>query len=196
MRSRSVSEPVEVVTPSVAGPTVRTCVLLLSTHFVLGVVGSDSGAIITAHAVGSSIVAIWLVATTSNIEVVLTCATYVAGSEVFWRLPGSRAPWMWGTYLAIVVLLVGWYRLVRGKVRLVPLAYLACLTPSVALILSADIGLVRDRISFNLAGPALLGVSVIVCSWVRSSQDAADQLLWWLVAATRPRRTACARRSR
>lgn len=164
--------------------TTPKCLALMSAHLLVGFISSDSGTLISVHAAVTTAVVLWLAASTSNIGVVLTCATYAAASEVFWRLPDSRVPWMWGTYLATVVLLIGWYRLIRSRADLVPLAFLVCLIPGAALtVLSVDVGTARDRLAFNVAGSLLLVISVITCSRVRSTREGLDHLLWWLVAA-------------
>lgn len=162
-----------------------TCTALLCAHMLIGFVASDSGAIITAHAAVTTVIAVWVVATTSRIGVVLTCAAYVVGSEVFWRLPGATVPWMWGTYLASALLIGGWFRLIRAKADIAPMAFLACLAPGAALtVLSSDLDTARDSLAFNISGPVLLAVTVSVCSRIRSTREGVERLLWWLVAAT------------
>lgn len=153
-------------------------------HLLVGIAASASGRVVTIHAIAVTAVVLWLAVTSTDLGVLLACGAYVSTSEVFWRLPGSSVPWMWGTYLAIVVLVVGWTRLLNARVSLIPMAFVICLVPGVAIaVTSTGLAEVRERLAFNLSASILLAISWTVCSKMRSTLDGARILMAWFLAA-------------
>lgn len=94
--------------------------------------------------------------------------SYIAGSEVLWRMVRAGVFWEYGKYACSVVLLIALARTrIRRNVALVVL-YFALLLPSIALtVLALDLDEARQQISFNLSGPLCLTLCVVFFSNLR-----------------------------
>lgn len=138
-------------------------VVFLVGHAALGVLVSEVRFAATAYAAGTILAATAIAFTTRQVGRIAAVAAYLAVSDVLWRMTKASVPWEGGKYFAIFALLIGYFRFVDRPRRVaVPVAFLAMFVP--AALLSVDIlglGAARDQVSTNVAGPALLCVSVV-----------------------------------
>jgi hypothetical protein len=150
----------------------------LAAHVVLGVSMDDYPQAATAHPLAAMAAGLWWALTRRNQYRVALAAAYIMGGEVLWRMTDARIPYE-SAKLAIAGLFgIG---LLRRGVRRIngPAAlYLLLLAPS-ALLTAANLplGLAREQISFNLAGPLALGLSVMFFTGVRMTEQQFLKLL-------------------
>lgn len=152
-------------------------------HAVLGVLMTRYGAIATAHALVTLLVAVAVAALTPWTEHIAYAAAYVTGAELLWRISDAAVFHEVGKYAVILILGIGLLRL-GGRQRIVlPLAYLAVLLPSIVLTIDR-LGLAgtRQEVSFNLSGPAALAVSVLFFGRLQTTWATIRHLLWTLIA--------------
>lgn len=117
-------------------------------------------AVSTVHAILTLSIGILLAALTKRLEHIAYVGTYIAGSEVLWRMTKAQVFWEYGKYAVIAVFLVTIVRVRFFKGPFLPLIYFALLLPS-SLFLSETQGWedVRQNLSFYLSGPLALTVS-------------------------------------
>lgn len=163
-------------------PTSKAVIIVgyVVAHALLGLVSTEVRAVATVHGVVTVLVAVAVAFTAPRIDRIIVMGGYVAMCDVFWRMTRNQLPWEAAKYTAILVLLVGFVRFVRQPKRTAaPVAYFALLLPAAALsVVYLSPGEARSLIAANLAGPALLAVSVVVLRQVVASETEVARLLW------------------
>jgi O-antigen ligase len=151
-------------------------------HVVLGVLMHQYPMLATAHALIVIAAAIGVAALTPWSDNIAYAAAYVVGAELLWRITDAQVFHEVGKYALILILGIGLLRLGGGRKVAMPVLYLAVLVPSVILTIDAY-GLSRalEEVSFNLSGPAALGVAVLFFSRFRADPSTVRRLLWALV---------------
>lgn len=140
--------------------------------------------LVNLHGLLVASAALWIAISATDLERVLGMACYLTMCEVFWRLPGTKIPWFGGPYLALAVVLLGWFRLVRGRLDRLALCYLLCLIPGAAVTFaSRDISDARDALVFNLLGGVVLALFFGFCSRLKAIPLDLNRLCWWILAA-------------
>lgn len=148
-----------------AGSYSLRVIIFLLAHLPLALAMESFWPLATAHAVLVTLAGVrWALLGRSRL--VIITLTYIAGSEVLWRMTEARVFWEYGKYalaLVAIVAIVAEWRRAGGRPRAYePLALLAALLPAIALAL-LDMGLDEafDQISFNLSAYLALAVAAL-----------------------------------
>src|SRR4051794_20829390 len=98
-------------------------VALIGLHVLLAVIVRDSPAAAGLHAAVVAAVSLW-VAINGRALAAASCAAYVVGAEVLWRMCNAPIFYESGKYLVVLILVVSLLRMGRrGVWRLAPLMY-------------------------------------------------------------------------
>ncbi len=139
--------------------------IALALHGILGIAFMNSPALSTLHALLTLAVGVGLGLMSRSPLNAVCAASYAAGAECVWRLTHAQVFWEFGKYSAVVILLVALYRMVRPRMHGAAALYFLLLLPSAVITISElPLDDARQRLSFNLSGPLLLTVGVIVFS--------------------------------
>lgn len=141
---------------------------LVAFHAVAGVLMRRYSSIATVIAAVALLGAIFFALMVRRPVHILCIAGYVGGSEVLWRMTRASLPYETGKLAVMVILVIGLFRMKKPKAPMNAIGYILLLVPGAVISYfnwSWD-GFV-DAISFNLAGPIVLGVAVWFCSNVR-----------------------------
>jgi O-antigen ligase len=158
-------------------------VAFVAAHVVLGIAASQVPMVATIHGALTALTAVILAFTSPRIDRIVAAAGYCAMCDVFWRMSKSAMPWEASKYLSLLVLLIAFFRFVkRPHDTQLPALYLALLVPSclVGLVLLGP-SVARDQISLNIAGPALLGVGVILMRQLIGTERELSFIFWAMV---------------
>lgn len=177
------------VAPSVAvarrapGSPILWVLAFVGSHVLLGVICSQFRVVATLHGVATVAVAFGLALLSKRVDRVLAIAGYCALCDVFWRMTKSAMPWEGAKYLAGAILLIAFFRFVSRPKRIsVPIAFLVLLVPScITAIVVLGPAEARGQISANIAGPALLVISVMMFRQVIASESDVGRFLWVLL---------------
>jgi hypothetical protein len=162
---------------------VSICILVLA-HGAAALIFDDHSGLARLHAYGLLVAALWVTLLGNRVDRVVYLATYIAGTEVLWRMVSAPIYWEFSKYALSLVLLLGLFRFhPQRRNLLMPLLYLVVLIPSVLLAFeqSVQLGGVRDALSFNLSGPMSLAISVMFFRQLRFTPVQANNVLWALV---------------
>ena len=140
----------------------------LASHALLGLALIRFEALATVHALLTLGIGVVLGLMSRSAISSICAASYAAGSECLWRLTHAQIFWEFGKYSAIVILLVALYRMNRPRMNTGAAWYFLLLLPS-AVITFSELPLddARQRVSFNLSGPLLMAVGIVVFSNLR-----------------------------
>lgn len=153
-------------------------------HVVLAVLMRAAPQLATAHAVACLLIGLVVAGTTRRMGNVAAVAGYIVGCEVLWRMSKATVFWEFGKYALASVMLVALVRIGARRNRVLAIACFALLIPSVALtFVTLDLDAARQEVSFNLAGPFALTISVLFFSNIRLT---ASQLLTTFLALVAP----------
>jgi len=137
----------------------------LALHGLLGIALMSSETLATLHALLTLVAGIGLGLMSRSPLSAVCAASYAAGAECVWRLTHAQVFWEFGKYSAVVILFVALYRIVRPRMHGAAALYFILLLPSAVITISElPLDEARQRLSFNLSGPFLLAVGVIVFS--------------------------------
>jgi hypothetical protein len=170
---------------SVYAPANRQLIFVISflaIHIPLGLIMSWVGAVAMVHAWVTVLCSLILVLRSRQFVTAAYAGAYIIGAEVLWRMTDSRFFWEGGKYTIACLFIIALLR--RGLFRHItlPLIYFALLIPSALLTLSEmDVEESRAMLSFNLAGPLSLMVSVWYFSNVKFSREQFLRVLLLLV---------------
>jgi O-antigen ligase len=143
-------------------------VAALSAHAILGLYLMRLGSLATLHALVTLGVGVALGLISRTPAAAVCAAAYAAGSEAVWRLAHAQVFWEFGKYSSAVILLAALYRLPRPRIHGAAALYFLLLLPSAVITYSGlPFEQARQRISFNLSGPLLLAVAILVFSNIR-----------------------------
>lgn len=170
-----------------ASPNVRIFLFLLA-HVPLAALVSASPWAATAHAALAVLYGL-RAALLKRPHQVAYAVTYIAASEVLWRMAQAHLLWEFAKYaivLIIFVALVGEWGRDAGQHRLRtvwPVLLLLALTPGAVLtIMEVGLGEARDPLSFNLSGHLAL-IMLALYLWARPmNRDVAVRALLALLA--------------
>ena len=147
-------------------------------HIVLGIMIYFIPIMATIHAWTTFVVGLWVAAVGRKIERIAYVGGYIASAEIIWRMRHAHVVWEFGKYALVAIFFIGALRTSRFKGAALPAIYFALLCPSIiVLMLSEDLLFVRNEISFNLAGPLALAVSVWFFSGVKLTSQQFRRLL-------------------
>lgn len=136
-------------------------------HIGLGFVLRPMPVVAVSHAIGCAVVGV-VVALRRPLADVAVPVSYIAGSEVLWRMTRTPIFWEFGKYAITLVLLVALLRLRAPRNRALAIGYFLLLAPSCVLTFFAlDTVGARQQLSFNLSGPLTLALCVLVFSNIR-----------------------------
>ncbi|MGE0433705.1 MAG: O-antigen ligase family protein [Planctomycetota bacterium] len=144
-------------------------VILAAFHVVLGVAMHRLPVIGQVHAWCALTFALYLGLTRIHPSRVIAVCFYITGSEVLWRMCQVPIRWEFGKLALIAIAVVAILRRGYARLPVLPLLYVALLTPSVVLTM-AD-GDILDAVrtaTFCLAGPAALFFMAWLCSHCRT----------------------------
>ena len=117
----------------------------------------------TIHAIITFIVGIYFAATDDKPYRAIYTIGYILGVELLWRGTGTNIFWEFGKYSTLFIITVLFFRSLHlQKYDLRGLLFIVLLVPSSFLLKSFD----REAISFALAGPFVLGISVMYFSQI------------------------------
>jgi O-antigen ligase len=141
---------------------------LLLAHAVLGLVLMRFPSVATVHAFAALAAGVALGLISRSPRSAVCAAAYAAGAECLWRVTKAQVFWEYGKYAVAAILLVALYRLERPRISGSAVLYFCLLLPSAVITLSElPMNDARQRLSFNLSGPFLLAVGVLVFSNLR-----------------------------
>jgi O-antigen ligase len=142
--------------------------LLLAAHAALGLVFMRFQGLATIHALVALAGGLALGLISRSPRSAVCAAAYAAGAECLWRVTKAAVFWEYGKYAVAAILLVALYRLERPRIHHSAVLYFCLLLPSAVITLSElPMDDARQRLSFNLSGPFLLAVGVLVFSNLR-----------------------------
>jgi len=172
-----------------ASPNVRIFLFLLA-HVPLAVLASASPWVATAHAALAVLYGL-RAALLNRPQQVVYAVTYIAASEVLWRMAQAHLLWEFAKYaialIIFVALVVEWGRS-AGECRLRtawPILLLVVLIPGAVLtVMQVGLGDARDSLSFNLSGHlALIMLSLYLWARPLDRESAVRTLLALLAPA-------------
>lgn len=171
----------------VASPNVRIFLFLLA-HVPLAALASASPWAATAHAALAVLYGL-RAALLKRPHQVAYAVTYIAASEVLWRMAQAHLLWEFAKYAIVLIifvaLVVEWGRDAgERRLRTVwPMLLLLALMPGAVLtILEVGLGEARDPLSFNLSGHLAL-IMLALYLWARSmDRDVTVRVLLALMA--------------
>jgi hypothetical protein len=159
---------------STVGPAtfdLQKYLLLIGLHVLLGVLCKQSALIATAYAWSTLLFGLAWLSSQRQPEKFAAVAAYIMGAEVLWRMTKASAPWEFGKYALIVILLLGCQRARPLRMYSTPYWYFLLLVPSCFFTWSdLEFGLARRQLSFNLSGPLSLAISIAFFSRLRVDQ--------------------------
>ena len=146
-------------------------IAFFAAHVLLAIVMRRTHSVGTLHAVGTLLAGLWCAIRGRHLERVAYIVSYIAGSEVLWRMSGAEIFWEYAKYATVAIFLIALLRLGRLNGSRAGGLYFFLLLPSASeTILNLDAGLARRQLSFNLSGPLALMVAVWFFSNVKLSK--------------------------
>lgn len=169
---RTISWPVEGLPPllgELPKTTSRISIIMLAIHVPLAAAMYLSRSVATLHALSIFLLGILFLAKRRN-DLVFNMVGYVAGAEVLWRICSAQTNHEFAKYLGAFLLVGIGLRNLNFRRQPWVVFYFLLLLPSVFITLDElPLSIARKRLSFNLSGPAVLAISVIVMSNLRIS---------------------------
>ena len=154
-------------------------------HSLLAVLLRQDPSVATAHAILTCAVAVWALLQWNTLGIACA-ASYMAGTDVLWRMTGAHVPWELSKYLVALVCLGGIVRLGRAaRWNAMALTYILALLPSIVVLLETYRGGLREvaqPLSFNLSGPLSLFAGVWYMSQLRLTRHDVRKLLGSMIA--------------
>jgi hypothetical protein len=151
-------------------------------HAALAIAGKRVGAIALLYPIATVLVAFFIAANSKRSDRIICAAAYVAGAEVVWRMTGGILFYELGKYIVLAMFLIALARLRQARPHVLALLFVVLLIPS-SLISIRLLGLrdAREALSFNLAGPVMMGVAVWFLSHVSLTLEQWKRVLLTLV---------------
>lgn len=141
---------------------------LFAGHAVLGILMGDYAIVATIHALACGFVGVVHALTTRRLRTIPVVVSYIAGSEVLWRMNRADVFYEFGKYVVGAILMIAMLRMRTPRNRALALTYLGLLLPSVLMTFNAlDVGVARQEVAFNLSGPATIALAVIFFSNIK-----------------------------
>lgn len=132
-------------------------------HIVLGVAATQVSAVVLFWALIVLLYqGIYKLFTQPSTKQIINTVAYIAGMEMLVRMSGINLPHEYSKYAISIILFLGSIKVsYSSKKPWLYLLYFIALLPSVPLLFGIyDIGIARQYISFNLAGPLCLTIAV------------------------------------
>ena len=142
----------------------KNYILLVVAHALIGLIIYSFPAFSKIYAILILFVGLYFVIKNRNINnEVLFVSAYIVGSEVFLRMTGGNILYEFSKYSIMIFLVLGMYYSGFSKNAIPFWIYLILLFPGIivateTLNLKSDL---RNALSFNISGPACLGISAI-----------------------------------
>ncbi len=128
---------VPAVQSAIRGQSQRWFWLALILHLPLAYLMENVSIFATLHALLAFLTGLYFVARDQTSERLVYTSAYIVGAEVLWRMTGAGVFWEYGKLALIVLFFLGLLRWGRGKIGILPLAYLAPLLLSSVFTLEA-----------------------------------------------------------
>ncbi len=161
--------------------------ILALAHLVLGVIANVRGLSMvgTVHSLVALLVGLHFVSQRTWHRVAYV-AVYLAGAEVFWRATGSNLLHEYGKYSILLLLaagiLVNMQSIPSPKFPILAVTAIIFLLPGATItFFEVSWFFARRWVSFSLAGPILILVSIIFFSNVRLHASQLKTLMLWLI---------------
>lgn len=136
-------------------------------HVVLALAMQRFPQLGTAHALLCVAIGVAIAARSPVVHTAYVVA-YIVGSEVLWRMTSAGVFWEFGKYAVCLVIGVALLRMRLRRNRVFAVGYLFLLLPAAFLtLMTSDLGMARQQISFNLSGPLSLALCVLYFSNLR-----------------------------
>jgi O-antigen ligase len=159
------AQPVSVnagLIPSITQSLAFKISLFFAAHVMLGLMMIQFPVMSTIHALATMVVGFWLAVSSRQVDRVVYCIAYIAGSEVLWRMTQAQVFWEFGKYAVAAILLVSMLKTGQLRGFAVPFLYFALLLPSLVMpMANATTEELRGQVSFNLSGH----LAMMVCLW-------------------------------
>jgi hypothetical protein len=140
----------------------------MAAHAALGIGLMRSELLATLHALLTLALGVTIGLLSRSAVGALYAAAYASGAECIWRVTHAQVFWEFGKYSTVVILLVALYRISRPKIHGAAILYFLLLLPSAVITISElPLDDARQRLSFNLSGPLLLTIGIIVLSNIK-----------------------------
>jgi hypothetical protein len=163
--------------------TPRAFVATIVAHGALGAAAWTSAWASTLYAVVTLLAAVVVVLRADGPDVVIGAVGYVAGAEALWRMTDAHVFWETGKYAVAALLVLALVRFRPGwRALMLPGLFVVLLVPG-ALVAIDHFGLsgAREPVSFNLAGPLAIALSLAFFGQVRVGWARFRRQLWPVV---------------
>ena len=165
---------------------------LMAGHVLLAVLMKNFRLLGLAHAVAVLAAGVVYAATTRNLRNIAVVLSYLVGCEVLWRMTKVSPFWEFGKYVAVMILMVALARMTWRRNRVVALAYIGLLLPSMAItLMTISMSEARAHLSFNLSGPLLIALAVLFFSNIKIGIEQLRATFYALVIPTVGIATLC-----
>lgn len=160
--------------------------VFVAAHVPLALAVQGSTLVATVYAISTIALGLWWGLFARRLGLVAAMALYIAAAETLWRMNSAGVFWEAGKYALVAMLGLSLLRARRGLRSVwVPVLYFLLLVPSIVLTLgSLEFSAARQEISFNLAGPLTLAVSLIFFSCIKLRRSEAQTVLWAAIGPT------------
>lgn len=168
--------------------TLRTVLVLLGGHALLGLLAKSAPIIATMHGaivIGALLSMAFL---GRRLDRIVALTVYASLGDLFWRMTRSQVPWEISKYLLIVGSCSILIRFARPWSRPgVPMAYLACLVPGIFItVMSYGPWVSRAFIADFGLGAIAIGFAVLAFRQLQMSEAEAWNLGWVMLSAIMP----------
>lgn len=138
-------------------------------HLPVGIFLYASGSLGLLHqVVVFSLGLYWAVSTKVKLDRIAYLITYLIGCEILWRMAQTSVFWEIGKYSASFIMIVALIRRGHYMPPALPTVFVLLLIPACAItLLSNDLSIAREKISFNLSGPFFLFISCWFFSYLK-----------------------------
>jgi O-antigen ligase len=129
-------------------------------HILLSVMAQRSPAVGTVWALSALAVGLVAFSRRDFAQSLVVFAAYIMGAELIWRATRAGVFWEYGKYVILLSFSVALLRLRRRRIQWWAVVFLVCLVPSLFVLPYFD----RREVAFNLSGPVVLGLAMLVFS--------------------------------
>ncbi len=166
-RSKNSQEKESFLYKDLLSPSILYIILLISIPLGLGMVRSRTFATFHAYII-PALGLMFLFARSPAPSIYIL--SYIMSSHVLWRMTKARVLWEYSKYAGILLAFLIIVRYIkRVKNFILPLFFLFFLSLSIPLTLNyyGDFSVIRRELSFNLSGPLVFSISVLLFSNIK-----------------------------
>lgn len=156
--------------------------LALLLHLPLAYLMENINLFAAMHALLTFLIGLFFIARDRTSARLICLCAYIAGAEVLWRMTKAGVFWEYSKLALIILFFLGLLRWGRGKIGLLPLAYMTPLLLSSVYTLEAlPINEARQQIAFNLFGHLALAIGLAFFTTQKLGGEEIQKMLRWLV---------------